>query len=315
MTVVAVELCVVAIAAMFWFYPPSALYALALAGRSPICRASDVLAGAERRVRLNAEILRLTSGSSVVERDPAGYDLWRTPMGDYWAPAGAAGASLPVLLAQQSVDNYGDGALAVQEGDIVLDGGAHIGVYVREALDRGARTVIAIEPAPVNVECLRRNFPKEIAEGRVIIYPKGIWDVRDELPFFEDPNNSAADGFLLKTKQFEAKHVIPLVPIDDLVAELGLDRVDVIKMDIKGAALRALTGGKQTVAKDRPRVIISTEEDGDSPAELIAAIETFAPGYRPACGSCSLMAGWRLSPDVLLLEPLAAPNRASADRN
>ena len=314
MTAVAVELCVVAIAATFWFYPPAAMFALALAGRSPYCPATDVLAGAERRVRLNAEIQRLTQGSTIVERDPAGYDLWRTPMGDYWAPAGAAGASLPVLLAQQSVDNYGDGELGVQQGDIVLDGGAHIGVYVREALDRGARTVVAIEPAPVHVECLRRNFPEEIADGRVIIYPKGIWDVRDELPLFEDPNNSAADGFLLKTDRFKAKHVIPLVPIDDLVAELGLERVDMIKMDIKGAALRALMGGKETVAKDRPRVVISTEEDGDSPEELIAAIETIAPGYRPACGSCSLFAGWLLSPDVLLLEPTPAPSRAAADR-
>ena len=49
---------------------------------------------------------------------------------------------------------------------MVLDGGAHVGVYVREALDRGARLVVAIEPAPANVECLRRNFPEEIADGR-----------------------------------------------------------------------------------------------------------------------------------------------------
>jgi hypothetical protein len=134
------------------------------------------------------------------------------------------------------------------------------------------------------------------------------------LPFFEDPNNSAADGFLLKNAQSEAKHVIALVPIDDLVAELELERVDLIKMDIKGAALRALTGGKETVAKDRPRVVISTEEDGDSPDELIAAIESFAHGYQPTCGSCSLIEGWRLSPDVLLLEPTAAPSRAAAGR-
>ena len=33
--------------------------------------------------------------------------------------------------------------------------------------------IIAIEPSPRNVECLRRNFPKEIAEGRVVVYPKG----------------------------------------------------------------------------------------------------------------------------------------------
>jgi FkbM family methyltransferase len=310
LAIIAVELVVVGVTLLLWAYPPSAMVALALAGRSPYCATADVWKGADRRVFLNAEIERLTAGSTLIDEDPAGYELWSTPMGDYWVPRGS-GASLPVLLAQQSVDNYGDVEVGVREGDVVLDGGAHVGVYVREALDRGARLVVAIEPAPANVECLRRNFPEEIADGRVIVYAKGIWDEEDELPFFQDPDNSAADGFLLKTESFESRHVIALTTIDNLVAELSLDHVDVIKMDIKGAALRALTGGQQTLAADRPRVIISTEEDSDNPDELLTALESFSPGYRSACTSSSIVMGWSLSPDVLVLTPPLAPSRAA----
>ena len=61
----------------------------------------------------------------------------------------------------------------VRPGDVVLDCGANIGVFVRESLDAGAKTVVAIEPAPENIECLRRNFKDEIAAGRVIVYPEG----------------------------------------------------------------------------------------------------------------------------------------------
>jgi hypothetical protein len=41
--------------------------------------------------------------------------------------------------------------------------------------------VVAIEPSPANLECLRRNMSREIASGRVIVYPKGVWDREDVL--------------------------------------------------------------------------------------------------------------------------------------
>jgi len=36
--------------------------------------------------------------------------------------------------------------------------------------------VVAIDLAPEPIQCLRRNFESEIREGRVIVYPKGVWD-------------------------------------------------------------------------------------------------------------------------------------------
>jgi len=68
----------------------------------------------------------------------------------------------------------------VKPGDIVLDCGAHVGVFTDIALRRGASKVVSIEPDPTNLECLRRNFPSEIASGRVIIVPKGVWN-RDQI--------------------------------------------------------------------------------------------------------------------------------------
>ena len=59
------------------------------------------------------------------------------------------------------------------------DCGAHVAVT---ALKRGAKLVVAIEPAPENIECLRRNFSTEIEKGKVIIYPKGVWNKDDFLP-------------------------------------------------------------------------------------------------------------------------------------
>jgi FkbM family methyltransferase len=182
---------------------------------------------------------------------------------------------------------------------VVLDGGAHIGIYVRKALREGAKLVVAIEPAPANVECLRRNLRDEIAAGQVIVYPKGIWDKEDLLPLFEDPANSAADRFVAPDKTSVITHSIALVPIDLLVRELGLSAVTLIKMDIKGATARALRGGRQTLLRDKPRLVISTEEDIDSLEEITSVVESLGVGYRRECGSCSFRNGFEVFPDVV----------------
>lgn len=45
--------------------------------------------------------------------------------------------------------------------------------------------------------------------------------------------------------------------IDDLVGRLGLDRVDVIKMDIEGGEPDALVGARETISRHRPLLMIS----------------------------------------------------------
>ena len=297
--ILALEVGFVLVLLLLWVSPQWIPLALALAGRSTICPLTDVWGAGDLRLELQAASERIQDSVRLLETDPAGFELWGTSEGAYWIPAGSSG-SLATITAQQAVDQYGDGERTVQPGEIVLDGGAHVGIYVREALGRGAALVVAIEPAPANVECLRRNLVDEIAEGRVIIYPKGIWDEVDELPLWEDPDNSAADGFIHKDPDFESRHTIALTTIDLLVKELGLERVDLIKMDIKGAVARALRGGRGTLERFGPKLVIAAE-DGDEAGEIMALLEELVPGYEAGCTSCSIVGAWRVVPDVLLL--------------
>ena len=92
---------------------------------------------------------------------------------------------------------------------------------------------------------------------------------------------------------------IALTTIDLLVTELKFPKVDMIKMDIKGATQRALTGGKRTLAANKPRLAISTEETVDNPKDVATFIESMRLGYRVECGTCS-MESLRVHPDVLL---------------
>jgi FkbM family methyltransferase len=288
----------IALAVATYFYPPLFLLGLGLLNRKPMCANTEVLRGAETHRLGEKYRLQLEGAARLIQKDPAGYNLWETPRGRWWIPAGSD-KFLPALLAQQQSKIYGSGSSGVQSGDIVLDCGSHIGVYTREALDSGAKLVVAIEPAPANLECFRRNMSREIAAGRVIVYPKGVWDKEDMLVLNEDPNNTAADSFVVQAEHNVAVPKIALTTIDLLVAELKLPKVDMIKMDIKGATQRALTGGKGTLTRNKPRIAISTEETEDNPKDVAAFIDAMGLGYRVECGTCS-MSSLMVHPDVLL---------------
>ena len=297
-TLVIVGFFSVALAFATYFYPPLFLLGLGLLNQKPMCANTEVLRGAETHRLGEKYRANLQGAARLIQKDPAGYNLWETPRGRWWIPAGSD-KFLPALLAQQQSKIYGSGSSGVQSGDIVLDCGSHIGVYTREALDSGAKLVVAIEPAPGNLECFRRNLSREIAAGRVIVCPKGVWDKEDMLVLNEDPNNTAADSFVVQAEHNVALPKIALTTIDLLVAELKLPKVDMIKMDIKGATQRALTGGKVTLARNKPRIAISTEETEDNPKEVAAFVDRMGLGYRVECGACS-MESLRVHPDVLL---------------
>jgi FkbM family methyltransferase len=165
-------------------------------------------------------------------------------------------------------------------------------------LAAGAKQVVAIEPAPENIESLRRNFKDEIAAGRVILYPKGVWDKDEVLPMQIDPNNSAADSFLIHREGGTEVRGIPLTTIDKLVNELKLDRVDFIKMDIEGAEPKALVGGRETIAKYHPRMALCTYHAPDHPQKVPELARAAWPGYTVECGPCA-EANHAVRPDVL----------------
>ena len=141
----------------------------------------------------------------------------------------------------------------------MLDAGAHVGVFTRKALDSGAPLVVAIEPSPNAIRCLQRNFAPEISAGRVIVYPKGVWNRDEILTFFVNGNADAANSFVVAVGQPSTLQV-PVVTVDTLVRELRLPRVDLIKADIKGAVTRMVQGARETLTAHQPRLVLAIEE-------------------------------------------------------
>ncbi len=269
----------------------------AAAGRSPECPLAEALQSHDNVARQIEYKDQILNASKLVETDPKGFHLWNTPKGRYWIPDGSDYV-LPFNLAEQQRKIYGTGENGPRANDVVLDCGANVGVTLREELAAGARKIVAIEPAPENLECLRRNFTEEIGSGRVLVVPKGVWDKDDFLTLRVDPRNSAADSFVIQRPGAVNVAKVPLTTVDAIVRDMHLERVDYIKMDIEGAEPRALQGAHDTLAKFKPRLSIASYHQPDHPKRIPAIIRAARPDYRMQCGPCA-EADHAIRPDVL----------------
>jgi FkbM family methyltransferase len=292
---------VLAAFAIWHWRKPLTLLTLASVGRGGMCSAAQV-ARVPSHWRLGGDATARVVSLSRLAREDGAYEQWDTPHGSFWVPRGSK--YLAFNIAEQDRQFYGYGAHGVRKGDIVLDCGASVGVFTRRALAQGAESVVAIEPAPENLECLRRNLSAEIAAGSVTIVPKGVWSTEGVLSFFVDKENSAGDHFVDSPKPDEKPGILrlPVTTIDRLVQELGLQRVDFIKMDIEGSEQQALTGAAVTLNRHRPRLSISTYHREDDAANIPALVLKSAPGYAVDCGPC-VVEKLRLRPHALYFRP------------
>jgi FkbM family methyltransferase len=273
-------------------------------GRCRMLEARRAVAEDDQRWR---RIYDLSGDTEIPQRDPAGLELAQLPGGrrPFWIPRNNQ-LALAEVVAEEEEDVYGRGGHDVREGDTVLDCGANVGTFTEHAIEKGARLVVAIEPEPANVECLRRNFADAIAAGRVIVVPKGVWDKDDTLVLRVLPGQSGSGSVAMARPGASEEVRVPLTTIDELAAELKLQHVDFVKMDIEGAEKRALAGARATVARFRPRMAISLEHRPDDPEAIPALVARLWPELKSECGPCvwvKTAAVDRLAPEVLFAGP------------
>ncbi|MEQ1885639.1 MAG: FkbM family methyltransferase [Bryobacteraceae bacterium] len=234
----------------------------------------------------NANALEQSETAPKSLRIENGLELWQSPKRSAWSVQGDK--MIGFLFTEQARNIYQPAGHEVRAGDIVLDCGANIGMFTRTALDKGASRVIAIEPSPKTLEALRRNFESEIREGRVTVYPAGVWDRDSEIELAVDANN-LGNSSMIESKKVEGQRVrVPVTTIDKIVAELKLPRVDFIKMDIEGAEKQALKGARGTIRHFRPRMSISLEHLDDDLTAIPAEIRAMEHRYTTKPCDCMI---------------------------
>ncbi len=192
----------------------------------------------------------------------------------------------------------------VQPGMAALDVGAHVGYYSRLLAERtgAAGRVIAFEPHPRTHAVLRRNvshLPNVTAlqvaaaerEGRAELYDYLMMSASGSLHYDEGladqqrARMGAGDVAPRREAGFEMqRYGVRTVAIDDCLEQLGVERVDLVKMDIEGAELAALRGMRRTIARSAGLALVMEYNPGALAAfghEPVAALqEVLDLGFR-----------------------------------
>lgn len=123
----------------------------------------------------------------------------------------------------------------LQPGDVVVDAGAFPGDYALFAARQVGEDgfVYAFEPEEKNRRILERNIRKS-GFRNIEVIPKGLWNEQTTLCL-------NAQG-VASTVKAEGAETIEVINLDQFVRERGLQKLDVLKMDIEGAELEALEG-------------------------------------------------------------------------
>jgi FkbM family methyltransferase len=142
---------------------------------------------------------------------------------------------------------------SLSDGMTVIDVGAHQGRYAirfsRKVGESGR--VVAVEPDTRNLAVLARNLELNGIHN-VQSIQAACWSHREPLEFL--PATTLDLSRVGKSRG--PKDDLVGLPLDELVADLGLHRVDLLKIDVEGAELEVLEGSKTVLQKFQPRLFL-----------------------------------------------------------
>jgi FkbM family methyltransferase len=149
----------------------------------------------------------------------------------------------------------------VGPADVVIDGGANIGLFTVLAASRvgAGGHVIACEPSPATMTLLRTNVARN-AFGHVSLREVALAEApgRLELEVF-DPG-SGYSSFAPAASGSGTRVEVEVTTLDAVAGE-ALERVKLVKLDVEGAELRALRGASELIARARPDFIVELEAE------------------------------------------------------
>ena len=169
------------------------------------------------------------------------------------------------------------GFALTRPGDAVLDLGAHIGTFALSAAALGRR-IVAVDASPRNARLLEESAAQNGFE-QLRIVSAAVSDRAGTIEFIE-----AGPYGMIANPRIELPRIqVPAIAVDELLADMGWDRVDLIKMDVEGSEVGALRGMSRLLggAKAPPILYESNGHTlalfGQTPSQLLATVAEF--GY------------------------------------
>jgi FkbM family methyltransferase len=151
---------------------------------------------------------------------------------------------------------------------VVVDVGAYIGTYTVRAMHT-ADLVIAIEPLPANLRTLQMNVALNAyrRKAKVILINKAIAEEKKKAKIFVPIQDKCigAETARLESDSDETKSLLSIDvdadTLDNILDELGVNEIHLLKVDIEGYVLKALPGMMNSLKKTKILFIELLDKD------------------------------------------------------
>lgn len=162
---------------------------------------------------------------------------------------------------------------------VIFDVGANIGVTALYfATLYPAARIYCFEPLPENVALLRENTAP--FSDRITIVPKALGDREGSLPYCysDDPLNFGGGTFYGVGCDRSRAIDLPMTTMARACAELGIDQIDLLKIDTEGAEMAVLRGIPDEIIRN-VRAVIGELHGVDDFAFLSRLSSTHSVGF------------------------------------
>ena len=124
--------------------------------------------------------------------------------------------------------------LTFNDGDVILDIGANIGVISILLAKKFPNTqILAVEPMPHNIENLMLNAQTN-GVTNIQVVDKALSSISKTLTLTQSPVNSGSASYLFKEDLFP-RFEVPAMTFDELISSINVPEIALIKMDIEGS--------------------------------------------------------------------------------
>ena len=217
---------------------------------------------------LNHAVVAYDGGRSKIEvdvRTPFGYSIYRYGLED---------SDIAFVKSR------------LEPGALFVDGGAHIGLFTLAAAAQvgPAGRVIAFEPAQET----RRNLIRNIELSGftwVDVRSNALADRCESREFLTFGEQAWGSSSFAPPKELPGarREVVETVTLDSALEGVDRARIRLVKLDLEGAELAALTGARNLLETVRPDLLIEAEPEhlarqGASVSEIFALLNEY--GYR-----------------------------------
>jgi FkbM family methyltransferase len=159
------------------------------------------------------------------------------------------------LLEEQLLDAW---RVAARGAAVVFDAGANAGIYSLAALDaQPGATVHAFEPTPEIAAGLRRTAELN-GLARLVVHQSAVTNYDGQAILRrcgEAEGGNDGMNFIVPDRAEDGAERVPAVRLDTVCAALGIERIDLAKLDVQGAEADALEGAAGLLASGALRMV------------------------------------------------------------